>query len=403
MNALTMAWRNVWRNSRRTLATVGATTLGLLAMILYAGLVDGYLRGMERNILDLEMGDVQIHASTYRESPSLHHRIESPGPILESLDDDGLHAAPRLLGSGLGAARDTSAGISLLGIDVERDAEVSTISQHLAEGQWLDPQRPGEVVIGRHLARMLGVGLGDEIVVLSQAADGSTANDVYTVRGVLQGISDQVDRTGVFMVAAAFRELMVVPEGAHRIIVRGPKAELPDVARRARAAAPELDTKTWRELQPTLASMLDAGRGGIMAMFIIIYIAIAIVILNATLMAVFERTREFGVLKALGVGPGGVLQLIVLETAMQTALAIVVATTISIPANWYMSTHGIDLRGLSDLSVMGVTVDPIWRSHVTVDTYVRPVVILLFIVSIAVLYPATRAALIRPIEAMRSR
>lgn len=403
MKSLTMAWRNVWRNSRRTLAAVAATSLGLWAMIVYSGLIVGYLDRMERQILDVEMGDIQIHHAEYRNGPSLYHRIERPEALLAELDQAGLPAAPRLLGSGLVAAGDNSAGVSLFGVDVERDAKVSQIHTYVDEGQWLDPSSPSEVVVGRRLARMLGLGLGDELVVLSQAADGSMANDLYAVRGVLRGVSDAVDRGGIYMVADAFRELMVVPEGAHQIIVRRvPGMELDVAADSVRALAPELDTKTWRELRPTMASMLDSATGAMVMMMFIVYAAIAIVILNAMLMAVFERVREFGVLKALGVSPGGVLRLIYIETVIQTGLAIIIGVALAIPANFYLSTTGLDLSGsMGDLSIMGSTMDPIWRSQVTLQTYANPIFALLVIVAIAVTYPALKAAWIEPIQAMR--
>jgi putative ABC transport system permease protein len=400
MKPLTMAWRNVWRNGRRTLATVAAATLGLFTMIVYSGLVRGYLDRMEAHVLDVEMGDVQIHAEDYVGSPSLYERIEDPAALLRALDDAGLPAAPRLLGSGLAAAGQSSAGASIIGIDVERDARVSRIGERVAVGRWLDPAAPHEVVIGRKLAQMLGVGLGDELVVLSQGADGSTANDLYTVRGLLGGVSDSVDRGGVYMVEAAFRELMVVESGAHQIIVRRGTQALSAAAAEVRELAPGLDARSWRELKPTLASMLDSAEGAMIMMFFIVYAAIGIVILNAMLMAVFERVREFGVLKAIGVGPGGVLGLVYLETLVQTGLALAAGVGLAIPANAYFTTVGIDLGG-DGLSLMGTTVDSLWRSHVTLQTYVGPSIALVVLVLVAVTYPAVKAALVEPVTAMR--
>jgi putative ABC transport system permease protein len=400
MKPLTMAWRNVWRNSRRTLAAVAATTLGLFTMIVYSGLVRGYLDRMEAHVLDVEMGDLQIHPAEYVGSPSLYERIEDPKALLAALDDAGLPAAPRLLGSGLAAAAQSSAGVSLIGIDVERDARVSRIGERVSEGRWLDPAAPHEVVIGRKLAQMLGVGVGDELVVLSQGADGSTANDLYTVRGLLGGVSDSIDRGGVYMADAAFRELMVLEDGVHQIIVRRGAHELPAAAAKVRELAPGVDARTWRELKPTLASMLDSAEGAMIMMFFIVYAAIGIVILNAMLMAVFERVREFGVLKAIGVGPGGVLGLVYLGTLIQTSLALVVGVALAIPANAYLTTTGIDLGG-DGLSLMGTTVDSQWLSHVTLQTYTGPSIALVVIVLVAVTYPALKAAFVEPVTAMR--
>ena len=252
------------------------------------------------------------------------------------------------------------------------------------------------------LAKILGLEVGGELVVLSQAADGSMANDLYIVRGILKGVSDAVDRGGVYLLASTFRELMVVPEGVHEVVVRKPPTESLDAAAKTvRGMTPEgAEAKTWRELKPTLASMLDSASGAMVMMFLIVYAAIAIVILNAMLMAVFERVREFGVLKALGVGPLGVFGLILIETFIQTGVAILIGVAASVPANWYMVNVGIDMS-FGDLTLMGMAVDPIWRSQVDASTYVTPILLLLVIITLAVLYPAIRAARVHPVEAMR--
>ena len=123
-------------------------------------------------------------------------------------------------------------------------------------------------------------------------------------------------------------------------------------------------------------------------------------ILNAMLMAVFERIRELGVLKALGVGPFEVLRLILLESGIQTALAMAAGTLCAVPVILYLQDTGLDLQSLAGVSVMGIAMDPIWHAVVTVDVFTTPVVMLAVVVLIAVLYPAIKASAIRPVEAM---
>ena len=134
----------------------------------------------------------------------------------------GFRASPRLVGGGLAAAGVSAAAASLRGVNVRDDARVSAISTRLAEGTWLDEDDPAVVVVGRRLARTLDLELGGELIVLSQATDGSIANDLYAVRGILGSVSESVDRSTVFLTEAAFRELFVMPSGAHRIVVRKP-------------------------------------------------------------------------------------------------------------------------------------------------------------------------------------
>jgi ABC-type lipoprotein release transport system permease subunit len=404
MRLTRMAWRNLGRNRRRTTVTVAAMTLSLMAMILYSGLMTGYIRGAQRNLLDLQLGDIQIHAPGYRDKPSLYARIEAPDRLVSRLRGQGFRASAYLLAGGLAAAGDASAGATFYGIDVKHVATVSSLPGQVLRGEWLDPRRPRSVVVGRRLARSLEIKLGDELVVLTQGADGSMANELYRVRGVLKSVNDAIDRTGVLMTEEAFRELMVLPEGAHRVVVRHPKnQQLEAAVARVRALAPGLEVKTWRELMPTLASMFDTVFAVMYTMFLIVSIAIGIVILNAMLMAVFERIREFGVLKALGMGPGKVLRLILCEAALQTGLAAGIGAALATPFLIYLARVGLHMDRMAGISVMGMAWDPVWRAEVSAQTFTGPILTLGFVVLVAVLYPGIKAALIRPVAAMHHR
>jgi putative ABC transport system permease protein len=401
MGIVKMSWRNLWRHSRRTVVTVAAMTLALFVLILYTGLLEGYLENMEGNILDLEVGDVQLHADDYLNRPSIYTRIEDPQALLDSFDRRGYLATARLLGGGLVAAGESSAGASFRGLDVERDARVSKIGEHVERGSWLDPADPEGVVLGRRLARTLDVDIGDELVFLSQAADGSMASGLFRVRGVLWSVGDATDRSGVFLNAPAFRDFFVLPDGVHQIILRrSGEQTLDELVAAAEADAPGLDVKTWRQLMPTMASLLDSTRSIVQIVFYVVYVVIAILVLNAMLMAVFERIREFGVMKALGVSPSTVLGLILVESALQTALAVSIGLALSLPGLWYLTNVGIDTGALGGMTLMGVAFNQIWYAVVTPYTFWGPIVALIVMVSLAVIYPASMAARIPPLEAM---
>ena len=402
MLILKVAWRNIGRNRRRTVVTVGAMAFGLYAMVIWFGMLQGMLNDMEATVVEVELGDLQIHAPTYLDDPSLYTDIDDVDALLSRLEAAGFRASARLVGAGLAAAHDSAAGASLRGIDVQGNAGVSVISTRLAEGAWLDDDDPAGVVVGRRLARTLDLAVGDELVVLSQTTDGAIANDLYAVRGILDSVSDGIDRSAVFLTDAAFRELFVMPTGAHEIVLRKPDdLELTAALEAAQVLAPDLDTQSWRSLVPTLATYLDSARQMMAIISAIIYIVIAILILNAMLMAVFERIREFGVLKALGVEPRQVLSLIFAESALQTGLALAIGLALSLPTLWYLVEYGIDTGALGGVSVIGATFATVWRAAVSPATFVTPSMTLILLVLLAVIYPALKAARISPVEAMR--
>jgi putative ABC transport system permease protein len=404
MNVFAMAWRNVWRNTRRSTVTIAAMSFALWVLLLYSGLIEGYLRGMEDDVLQLEVGDVQIHSPGYRDAPSLYEVIEDPEAVIAKLEASGLRATLRLVAGGLGASGDQSAGVAIRGVTAERDRTVLELADHVQVGSWLSSDDVKGAVLGRRLAKALAAGPGDELLLLSQATDGSMANDLFTVRGVLGTVSGGTDRAGVFLNEAAFRDMFAMPTGAHRIIVRRPGgSDLVEQTALVVEAAPGLEVLGWRKLLPTVATMLDSSRGAVGLMFFIIYMAVAILVLNAVLMAVFERIREFGVMKAIGVSPARVFVVIVAETGIQLVLAIALGLGLAAPFMWYLANVGIDVGALGGMSVMGMSMRQVWYGIYTVETVQLPVVMLVLMSLLASIYPAAKAATIRPLDAMRYR
>jgi ABC-type lipoprotein release transport system permease subunit len=403
MKILSIASRSVFRNWRRTLVTTLAMGFAGFIMTLFAALMAGMLQTSERNAVAMNLGDIQIHAEGYRDDPDLYNRIDNAADLVKKLQQAGFHATQRIYGFGLAAAGSTSAGVQMRGVNLKNEATVTQVHKHVMQGQWLADSDPMGVVIGRKLARTLGVSPGNEVIIIGQATDGSMANDLYTVRGILKSIGEEVDRAGFFMVERSFRELMVLPEGAHEIAIMRPdrSSDLASATAQVAALARGYETLNWRQLQPFIARILDLADAQTIIMILITYVAVAMVILNAMLMSVFERIREFGIMKAIGVTPWQLMTLIYAETMIQVAIA----SSISLASGWsaahYFQKNGIDLSAIaSSTSFGGVAIDPIWNAHVTTEALALPIVFLFIIAAAAVIYPAIKAAVIHPVKAI---
>ena len=220
MKLFVIAWRNVWRNSRRSSIAIAAMAVALWAELVYSGMITGLVDDMVAQVTNVDTGDIQVFGQRWLSRPSLHETVDDRA-ILAKLDQSGFPATARLQAGGLAASGELSSGVALVGLDPARDATVLSVHEQVADGRWLDPA-DDHGVVGSGLARSLHLAVGSELVVLSQGADGSLANDLFTVRGVLSTIGSGTDRSAVLMVEPTFRALMALPEGAHRIVVRVP-------------------------------------------------------------------------------------------------------------------------------------------------------------------------------------
>ncbi len=356
--------------------------------------------------MGMNLGDIQVHAKGYRDDPDLYKRIENTGELIEKLESEGFFATQRIYGFGLAAFGPKSSGVRLRGIDLKHESRVTQINRHVFSGSWLDEDDFKGVVIGKNLSKILNARVGDEVIVLSQATDGSMANDLYRVRGILKSIGGGVDRAGFFMLDRAFRDLMVLPQGAHEIAImrKDRKADLQTETDKVANLAEGLEVLNWRKLQPFLAKMMDTSDAGTIVMMFIIYSAIGMVILNAMLMSVFERIHEFGVMKAIGVSPSMVAGMIYTEAMIQTAAAGFLTLIIGLPVVLYFQSHGIDVSSLTgSTTIVGVALDPVWYCRVTTESIVLPIIFLFILVALAVIYPAIKASVIQPVKAIYYR
>ena len=404
MNPFLLASRNLYRNWQRSLVTTLAMGLAGIIMILFSSLMDGMLKASERNATMMNAGELQLHLPLYLDDPDLYALIEDEKQLLEKLTGAGVSASPRLYTYALAAAGSSSAGVQLRGIVPALEAQVTDIHKHLAQGEWLNDAAPNGVVLGRKLARTLNLQVGDEVVLTGQASDGAMANELYQVQGILKAVADDIDRGGLFMLAAAFREFTVVSTGVHEIAMKrsDPRAPLGRIKQQVQNVAGSYEVKDWRALMPVMARLLDMADAQTFFMLAIIYMAVGSVILNAMLMSVFERIHEFGIMKALGLGPWQIAQLIFAEAFLQAIVASLFALSLGGWLALRLQDRGIDFSDTAtNTSFAGIAMDPVWRASVSVHSLAYPIGFLIVMTLLAVIYPAIKAALIKPVDAIQ--
>lgn len=403
MKILTLASRNIFRNWQRSLVTTAAMAFGCGIMIIYSTLISGLLEGAERQAVVMSTADIQIHAQGYRDDPDLYNTIVNTDLVLANIPEEKYHAASRRYAYGLVASESNSSGVQLRGLDLISEPKVTKIHQQIMTGDWLSQDEPYGVVIGKKLARVLGVDIGDELIFLGSSADGSMANEILRVRGVLKTISSSIDSSGVFIRDSVLIEMLVLSDNAHEIaVIRKDKNVDLDAAREEISIiAGSNETLDWRELMPVIARFLETSQSQTFIMLLFTYIAVASVILNAMLMSVFERIHEFGVMKALGVTPIQSFLLVYSETIIQTVVACILGLIMGWFSSRYLEIHGIDMSSLAgSINFGGVALDPVWRASINQADLFNPVIFLFAIALIAVLYPAIKVARIKALDAI---
>lgn len=411
---LQIAWRNLWRNPRRTLITIAAIALGYAMLLCFACLLEGLQQQMIKTGTSLGLSHAQVHAPAYYPDRSIYDTLggregTDVKRLLATLTSDPRvrAASPRVYGYGLIGSADRSAGVEILGTVPAQEQQVTALHTHLVTGRYLTEQIPQGVVIGDKLADALGASVGAEVVLLLQAADGSMGNDLYTIVGIFHTGLEAVDRGLVLMSLAVLQQLLSLePDRIHEVgIALADATEATVVAATLEAQLGKLlpvRVRAWPELAPQLAEYVRLHRSISFVLFAIVFVLALIGIMNTMLMAVFERTRELGMLMALGVRPGQVVSFILAETGCLVGASLVLGGGIGAPLLWYLQAHGLDLRSfMGEISLVGSVVDPLWYGRQDFPAYSQAALGLAVTALVSACYPALRAARLRPIEAIR--
>jgi len=398
---LKLAWRNIWRNNRRTLITQSALVVALSLMIACSGLTWGLVRQMERNATFLGPGEIQIHRPGYLDDRSIYRVINHPYTLIDKIEATGAKAAPRLQGFGLVSQEENSSGTQILGIDPVKETVVTEFHTHLFKGSFL--KKEGDVILGKKIAVTLNASIGDELAIVTQAADGSIGNDLYRTAGILKGISEETDRSTIIMSISDFKNIFSLTDVATEIAIkRGDETETLNSARdRIKNTIPGEEVKTWKELFPAVSDMLELTDASIYILLIIVYMAGSLIILNTMLMSVYERIKELGIMMSIGFRPVQVLILIFLETFFLTLCGCMVGLLCGVSLSLYLTYYGLDLSFVTEgFSFVGILAEPHWFAVTNFSTVFPPVIFLFVLSLIAVIYPAIKASLLKPVDAL---
>jgi ABC-type lipoprotein release transport system permease subunit len=399
-----IAFRNIFRHKRRSALTGMMMAGGCGLFALFFGMIDGTYG----NLIDMFTGDhtghIQIHKEGYLVKPSIYKTLGSPDSIGKRIEPVKYVRswAPRVHTPALAFAGQKTTGARVTGIDPAKEARTTRLKNKIRNGRFLSASPQGEIVISSGLSRVLKAGIGHEIALIAQGVDGSVANGLYTIVGITGGEGNTYGESKCFMHINDLQEFLSMDNSVHEIaVVLTDHAKTKEVTELIykELAIPHIDVDPWQVVESQFYRAMQADLKGNRYSIIIFTIIIAVGVLNTILMVVLERTREFGVLKAIGTRPFQLFQLIILETLFLSALSAIAGIIIGALANWWFNVYGVTYP--APIEYGGYLFERL-TSKLTPRSILVPPLIITGTALIVSIWPAIRAARIVPVKAMRS-
>lgn len=402
---LKMAWRNIRRNLRRTVITLSAVSFGLAAMILFFGFIDGWTAQGVDNTVRAYTGHIEIFRKGYRDDPQLTRSITNIAEVLREVENEPAISAYtyRLEMDGLISTAENSYGVLIRGIDPEQEIKVTAIKKRIIAGEYLREDEGKGVLIGERLARRLNATTGDKVVLMAQGADGSFNAELFRIKGIFRMGIIPFDSATAIITLKEVRMLAAIGDNVTEValMVDRPGSVLPASERLKKSLTPSgYEVYSWEELLPAVKELIEFDNIFMYIILLVVIVVVALGILNTMLMSIIERTREFGIMMAMGTRPGQVVVLVMLESTFIGMIGILLGTVIGTGANGIIAIKGIDLSMWAGSLEIFATVDPVIYPETKIWNVLWSCGAVLLTTILVSVYPAIRAARLRPVEAM---
>jgi ABC-type lipoprotein release transport system permease subunit len=426
--SLKLGVRNLRRNRWRSGLTLAAIGVAVALMVWMLALYEGWIDEMVRGTTSIETGQVQVHTAAHIQNPRIYETLPGDPELLARIAAvPGVVAvAPRVRAFGLLGNEQRSQVARVVGVDPQGEAAATPVVRAVVEGRWLSPlpaapSEPREVVLGQGVAQQLRVGVGAELVVFLEAADGSLGNELLEVVGVVRTANMQVDRLTAYLHLQDAQFIVALEDEVHELMVgaadmQGARELAVAVAGAIGgvAGAPEegsvdggtLVARPWQEITPALHQAILLFRSSYGILYALIYLIAAIGIVNTARMSALERRREFGVMLAIGMRPRRMLRTLLGETAVLGFAGALLGAALGLAISWYFVVNGFDVGIFTDegsFSFMGVAFSERLPFVIRPANVIRPIIIMLVVAVLSGLWPAYRAARIDPAPTIAGR
>ena len=400
-----ISWRNIWRNKIRSLIIIISITLGIFAGVIAGAFFKGMAESRIKKVITTELSYIQIHNPGFEESFDFSDFITDASMIVANVDTikNVTGVSQRICAQSMAASAETASGVKVMGIFPEKEMKVTSIHDRIIDGSYFQSDRKNPVVIGKKLAEKLNVKVNSKIVITMTDLDNNITSGAFRVSGIYSTDNNMFDEANVFVKFNDIKKLTSFPErAAHEIAINISSNDNLETVKSSviNITGSKLDVETWKDLSPEMNYLTEAMDMYMYIFIIIILLALLFGIINTMLMVVMERTKEIGMLMAIGMNRIKVFSMIVLESVMLSLTGGIAGIIIAYFTAKHCQTHPIDLsiwaQGFEQLgydSLVYTKIDP--------GLFVSTVIMVVVTGIIAAIYPAYKALKNDPADALR--
>lgn len=399
-----MAWRNVWRNKMRSIVIMLSITLGLFAGIAVLALYKGMMKARIRTVIDAEVGHLQIHDNKFKADYEPQYIIVNGDQVLDELKKiNGIKViASRSITNGMLATATGSAGVQINGVIPEQEYEISQLKNKVIEGKLFDTLRKNEIMIGKKLADKMKLKPASKLVLTFTDSSGSIVSGAFRVTAIYKSANAPMDERNVYLRMKDLNALLATGQSFHEIVVLLNDDEgVNKIKLQLKKMFPSYKVESWEEISPETNLMVKTTDQLSYILMTIIMVALAFGIINTMLMAVLERTREIGMMMALGTTKLKIFLLVLLETVYLTLAGAPVGILIGWLTVGYYNKNGLDLSGMGRELMSSFGYSTLIYPEFPSDKIISVILIIITTAIVSCLFPAFKALQLQPVEALR--
>lgn len=400
-----IAWRNIWRNRKRTLITISSVTLAIVLAIFMRSFQEGTYNVMIENAVGKFTGYVQVHHKDYWDDKSIDNGLELNNQlekdILNTANVDGITS--RLDGFALASFGKNTKGTMIMGIEPIKEDEMLSLTEKLVQGKYLEKDSES-IIIGSELASFLGTSVGDTLVLMGQGHWGQSAINAYPISGIVKMPSPVIDKQIVIMPIHLAQQYFSFENGATSIVVQFKDPDFTeDICQQlnSKIDTSQFQAMAWQKMSPEVVQQIEGDRAGGYVMIAILYMIIAFGVFGTVLMMAEERKKEFAVMISIGMQKTKLMIITFYEAMLMNILGILTGIILSIPLVYYYKVNPMRLEGDMAESMEQFGIEPILPTLIDVDIFMNNSLIILAITIIAAIYPLFTILKMNVIKSLR--